>query len=85
LLTPAPDVVARQLGESAVLIDLTTNRIYTLNRTAARLWALLGHGAMVSSLLATLRAEFDAPADRIQHEVGDLVRELLAEGLVLDA
>ena len=77
--------MARQLGESAVLIHLTTNRIYTLNATAARLWALLGHGALMTSILDTLRAEFDAPADRIQNEVDDLVRELLAEGLVADA
>ena len=84
MLHPAPDVVARQLGESAVLIRLTTNRIYELNLTGARLWELVGSGATVGSILERLTEEFDAPPDTIRGEIEDLVRDLLAEGLVVE-
>jgi hypothetical protein len=84
MLRPASDVVARQLGESAVLIRLTTNRIYELNPTGALIWELVGTGTTVDAVLDTLRAEFDAPAE-IKSEVDDLLRNLMAEGLLVDA
>jgi hypothetical protein len=85
MLRPASDVVARQLGDSAVLIHLTTNRIYELNPTGARIWELVGTGTTIDAVLNTLRAEFDAPAETVQNEVNDLVRNLMAEGLLVDA
>ena len=85
MLRPSADVVARQLGDSAVLIRLTTNRIYELNPTGARIWELVGSGADVSSILATLIDEFDGSSDTIRSEAEDLVRDLLAEGLLVNA
>jgi hypothetical protein len=85
MLRPSADVVARQLGDSAVLIRLTTNRIYELNPTGARIWELVGSGADVGSILATLTEEFDGSPDTIRSEAEDLVRDLLAEGLLVNA
>jgi len=85
MLRPASDVVARQLGESAVLIRLTTNRIYELNPTGARIWELVGTGTTVDAVLDALSKEFDAPAETVKSEVDDLVRSLMAEGLLVDA
>jgi hypothetical protein len=85
MLRPASDVVARQLGESAVLIRLTTNRIYELNPTGARIWELVGTGTTVDAVLDTLSTEFDAPAETVKSEVDDLVRSLMDEGLLVDA
>jgi len=33
----SPDTVATRVGDEVVLVDLKTDRIYTLNRTAARI------------------------------------------------
>jgi hypothetical protein len=85
MLRPASNVVARQLGDSAVLIHLATNRIYELNPTGARIWELVGAGTTIDAVLNTLRAEFDAPVETVESEVDDLVRNLMAEGLLVDA
>ena len=83
IVRPAADVVARRLGDSAVLVRLAANHIYELNPTGARVWDLVGAGTPVSAMLDTLTGEFDASADTIRTEVGDLLRRLLAEGRVV--
>lgn len=80
---PASDVVARRLGDSAVLIRLTTNRIYELNETGARVWELLQGGLSVDTAIDTLAAEFDAARPVIASEVEQLLQKLSAEGLVI--
>ena len=39
----------------------------------------------VDAVLDTLSTEFDAPAETVKSEVDDLVRSLMAEGLLVDA
>ena len=39
-LRPSPGVVARDMGGSAVLVHLESNRIFELNATGARVWSL---------------------------------------------
>lgn len=70
------------MGETAVLVNLTSNRIYELNATGARVWELLDTGTTVERVVETLILEFEAPvADEVSHIVADLLRE----GLVEDA
>jgi len=80
---PAADVVARRLGDSAVLVRLSTNRIYELNDTGARLWELLEQGASIDTAVATLVTEFAAPHDDIARDVDALIRDLTEHGLIV--
>lgn len=80
VLRPAADVIARRLGESAVLIRLNTNKIYELNATGARIWELLAEGASRQQVVDTLGREFDD--EEIGGAVDELIRVLRAEGLV---
>lgn len=77
--------MARRLGDSAVLIRLTTNRIYELNPTGARVWELVQSGAGVESMLEQLVQEFDVPPDAAKSQVEELMQELLTEGLIVPA
>jgi len=38
---PSEDTVTQRVGEGIVLVHLPTDRIYSLNPTATRLWELL--------------------------------------------
>src|SRR5215207_8182687 len=40
-----PNVVAQRIGDDVVLVHLRTNRIFELNATGGRVWALLAAGA----------------------------------------
>ena len=79
----AQDVLARQLPGGAVLVHLQTNRIFELNETAARVWALLGEGVPQHDLANRLIGEFAVEAETAAAEVKDLLARLVREGLLV--
>ncbi len=79
--TLSPDVIARRVGHSAVLIQLGTNRIYELNRTGARILELISDGCDRSQIQETILREFDVDAVQLASAVDDLLSLLSAEGL----
>jgi hypothetical protein len=77
-----PDVIARHLGDSAVLVHLPTNRVFELNHTGARVWDLLGEGMPFEKIVQTLVDEFDIDAAGVTADVTDLIDWLRSEALI---
>lgn len=82
VVRPKPDVIARRLGSSVVLVDLQTNRIYELNQTGARIWELVVEGHDLEAIETTLQAEFDTAAVNVRDEIARVLRDVRAEGLI---
>jgi hypothetical protein len=76
-----PDVVARRVGETAVLVHLGSNRIYELNDTGARIWELTADGATIEGLVDRLEREFEVDRGQLVSEVARIVDDLVREGL----
>lgn len=76
------DVVSRRLGGSSILVNLTTNSIFELNDTAARVWELLSFTQTVPALAAELQKEFDVERQGATRQVEALLRQLESQGLV---
>src|SRR5262245_20566782 len=79
---PAADVVSRRIGDVAVLVRLTTNRIYELNNTGARLWEMACQGANRDEVVRQVTREFDTDANQVAAEIDEWLDVLRAEGLV---
>jgi coenzyme PQQ synthesis protein D (PqqD) len=79
---PSPDVVFRDVEGETVLVHLGTNRIYSLNPTATRLWQLLGEGYDKPSLSRTLLQEFDVDPEALEQEINHLISHLAREDLL---
>jgi hypothetical protein len=80
---PAADVLFRQLGGEAVLLNLATGSYFGLNEVGARIWALLAGGATLAASLAILSAEYDASAEQLRIDLLALVEELVGNGLLV--
>jgi hypothetical protein len=80
--SPDPDVVSRRLANEVVLVNLRTNRIFALNRSAARFWELFHAGRPRAEIASTLVSEFDVEPERVDGEIDGLLASLTAEGLV---
>jgi hypothetical protein len=65
-----------------VLVNLRTNRIYSLNRTGGRLWELLATGVGVQEAFAHMKEEFDVSDEMLDQEAASLIELLKREGLV---
>jgi hypothetical protein len=77
-----PEVIAKRLDETTVLVDMATSRIFELNETGTRIWELLGEGLEADSIMRHLVDEFDVEHARAEGEVNNLVARLRADGLL---
>ncbi len=82
---PSPDVIGRRLDDRFVVVNLRTNRIYELNRTAAALWELLEADTDRSQLEPAMLERFDADPGEVRREIDDTLRTLADAGLVTAA
>ena len=65
-----------------VLLNLTTKNYYTLNETAAFIWARLETGLDAESITADLASEYEISTTNARDSVWELTSELEKEGLV---
>jgi|tagenome__1003787_1003787.scaffolds.fasta_scaffold18553444_2 hypothetical protein len=78
----SPHVVARDVGDSTVLVHLQTNRIYELNTTASRIWKLIESGESGSEIVRLLSADFAVSAELAERDLKALVADLERGGLL---
>ena len=81
-MQPASDIIARKLGESAVLIRMRTSRIYELNATGARIWELLKQHTSRDTVIEALLEEFHIERHDAEAAVDELLETLRSEGLI---
>jgi Coenzyme PQQ synthesis protein D (PqqD) len=81
-IRPNPDVIARHVGEGAVLVHLPTNRVFELNHTGSRVWDLIGEELTLDQIVQTLAAEFDMDVGGVAADVDELIAWLRDEGLI---
>lgn len=79
---PDPDVVTQRLDDELVVVHLRTNRIFVLNRTAARYWELLDSGLDSAQIQETLLREFAIEEDELRGEIESFARTLTSEELI---
>jgi hypothetical protein len=82
LFAPNPDVVTQRLDDELVVVHLRTNRIFLLNRTAARYWELLDSNLNSAEIEATLMREFEVEASALREEINGFLQTLASEELI---
>jgi len=80
--SPNPDVVFKRLEDRMVLVHLTSNQIFELNHTGARVWELLQEGVSGDTLLDRLSGEFEVESPTLRDEITSLLSDLVNEGLI---
>lgn len=79
----SPEAIAsRVTGDEIVLVQLETDHIYVLNRTAARIWDLLAAGCDRAEIERCLLAEFRVAEDVLAGQIDQLLRSLEDQQLI---
>lgn len=81
LAVPA-EVMFRQVGDEAVLLDLKSERYMGLDSVSTRVWQVLTAGGTLQAAYDALLAEFDVEPERLRADLEEFVQELLQHGLV---
>lgn len=79
---PSPDAVATRAGDEIVVVDVRSDRIYSLNRTAARAWELLCADCDRAEVERRMLAEFDVAPEELAGAIDALVASLTQNGLL---
>lgn len=80
---PSPNVVAREVGDEQVLLDLVSGAYYGLNAVGTAVWQHLEREpADLASLVAGATEMFAVDADVAETDIGALLAELQSKGLV---
>ena len=82
LVRPRPGVLWREIEGEAVLLDPRSSAYFSLNAVGTRVWSLLEEGLPLDRVHAVLYAEYEVEADALWRDLEELVRRLVAEGLV---
>jgi hypothetical protein len=77
-----PDVVARRVQDEILLVQLGRSQVYSLNRTGARLWELIGEGCSPRLASERMLEEFDVPEAELRAEIDSFLALLIREKLL---
>lgn len=81
-IAAAPDVLFRKFGSEAVLLHLGTERYFSLNDSALRMWELLSSGHGPQDVAATVAEEYDVDRQTVAADVKALLAELSSLKLI---
>ena len=84
-VTVSEDVVVRDLGGEAILLDLDTSTYFGLNAVGTRIWYLLAEHQSTDTIIPMLLREFDVDESPLRLDLDTLVRQLLARKLLIVA
>lgn len=79
----SPDAMATRVGDAIVLVHLKTDQIYSLNRTAARIWELLCADCDRAEMERRLLGEFDVPPALLAEAIDELLACLVRDQLIV--
>ena len=82
VVSVAPDVLIRSVGEESVVLNLQTEHYLGLDDISTRIWHLLTGGNSIQSAYQAVLAEYDVDPEQLRQDLDDFVQELLQLGLI---
>ena len=81
-VTIPAQVMAREVGDETVILDLANGTYYGLDPVGARIWQLMAEGQTLMQVCELMLADFEVTREVIEHDVLALVQTLLERQLV---
>jgi hypothetical protein len=81
-VTIPEQVMARQVGEETVILDLASGIYFGLDPVGARIWQLLGEGRTLAAVCEAMLAEYEVSRGEIERDLTDLLAVLVDKGLI---
>jgi hypothetical protein len=78
-------VLARQVGDESVMLDLEKGAYFGLDPVGARVWQLLAEGMTLAQACDRLLEEYEVSREDIERDVIALAEHLAANGLIHSA
>ena len=77
-----PDVLVSSLAGESVLLNLKSEKYFGLDEVGTRMWGALTSSDSIQDAYETLLAEYDVEAERLRHDLNDLIEKLVEQDLI---
>jgi len=77
-----PNVMARQVGEETVILDLASGTYFGLDPVGARLWQLMEAGKNLAEICEAMLDEYEVSRGDLERDTINLVEDLMARDLI---
>ena len=81
-VTIPAQVMARQVGDETVILDLASGTYFGLDPIGARIWQLIGEGKALGEICEVLLTEYEDSSDQLRGDLERLLQELGGKGLI---
>lgn len=81
-ITIPTHVMARQVGDETVILDLAGGTYFGLDPIGARIWQLIGEGKALGEVCEALLVEYEVSRDQLEGDMERLLQELGGKGLI---
>jgi len=81
-ISVSTEVVAREVGNETVLLDLSSGTYFGLDPVGARIWQLLDSGKTLAEVCDMMIEEYEVVREVLESDTLALAGELAAKGLV---
>jgi hypothetical protein len=78
-------VTSKMIDGEAIIINLANGMYYSLDKTGAVVWLLIGGGCSLEEIADVLSSRFSAPLEQVREDLANLVKDLVSHNLVLPA
>jgi len=75
----------RMMGDTAVIVNVSTGAYYSLNATASEIWQNVAAGKSEEDILQILLESYAIDAEQLRADISECVREWSEEGLISGA
>ena len=75
-------VMARQVGEETVILDLASGTYFGLDPVGARIWQLLSEGKALAEVCEAMLADYEVSRAEIERDLSELLAALGDKGLI---
>ena len=82
LISRKPTLVGADVANEAILLDVDSGYFFQLNKTAARIWALVETPRSFEDLCTALGEGFDVDPAQCRSDVGEFVADMRERGLL---
>ena len=78
----SPQVVAREVGNETVILDLVSGNYFGLDPIGARMWQLIEAGKSLAAVRDAMADEYNVSLEVLERDVLALARDLVEKKLV---
>ena len=77
-----PGLVAADVADDAILLDIDSGYFFQLNRTGSRIWALVAQPQDLGAVCDQMAGGFRVDPETCRRDVTEFVADLLARGVL---